>query len=198
MKTSALLENVGPVAVAGQHLYLLPLNAQAFLDSLKALRVQSGRAEHERSSLVGGAQPTPQHRRVWPEVPTSLGICHLSIERESFVILPCQTNPYLCLINSNVADLELTDLLLDDRGCQRLNIANENVRLSDPYLLLQRLHRRRCQGDKSYSQSRHISLNLGLGLVGKGWHVLSGQEKSDLQPEEIQRFPKFDGTQCWS
>ena len=26
MKTSALLENVGPVTVAGQHLHLLPLN----------------------------------------------------------------------------------------------------------------------------------------------------------------------------
>ena len=161
MKASALVENVRPITIGGQHLHLLPLNAQAFFDSLKALRVQSGRAEHERSSLVAW-QPTPQHRRVWPEVPTSLGICHLSIERESFVILPCQTNPYMCLINSNVADLELTDPSLDDRGCQRLNIANENVRLSDPYLLLQRLHRRRCQGDKSYSQSRHISLNLGF------------------------------------
>ena len=29
-------------------------------------------------------------------------------------------------------------------------------------------------------------------------NAISGREKSDLQPEEIQGSPKFDGTQCWS
>ena len=56
MKASALVENVRPITIGGQHLHLLPLNAQADLDPPKTLRVQSGRAEHERSALKGGAQ----------------------------------------------------------------------------------------------------------------------------------------------
>ena len=35
MKASALLENVWPITIAGQHLHLLPLNAQADFDPLK-------------------------------------------------------------------------------------------------------------------------------------------------------------------
>ena len=74
----------------------------------------------------------------------------------------CETKSYLRLIHSNVADVELTYPSLDVRGCQGLNIAKENMRLGAPYLLLQRHHRRARQGDKSYSQPCHISLNLGL------------------------------------
>ena len=162
MKASALVENVRPITIGGQHLHLLPLNAQADLDPPKTLRVQSGRAEHERSALKGGAQPPPQHWWVWPEVPTSLRICHLSIARESFAFFFCETKSYLRLIHSNVADVELTYPSLDVRGCQGLNIAKENMRLGAPYLLLQGDHRRARQGDKSYSQPCHISLNLGL------------------------------------
>ena len=44
MKASALVENVRPITIGGQHLHLLPLNAQADLDPPKTLRVQSGRA----------------------------------------------------------------------------------------------------------------------------------------------------------
>ena len=89
MKTPALLEYVRPIAAAGQDLHLLPLYAQANLDPLQALRIQGGRAEHERNSLVGRAQPPPEYRRIWPEVPTSVGICHLS--QCSFVLEECQT-----------------------------------------------------------------------------------------------------------
>ena len=79
-----------------------------------------------------------------------------------FCISFCETKSYLRLIHSNVADVELTYPSLDVRGCQGLNIAKENMRLGAPYLLLQGDHRRARQGDKSYSQPCHISLNLGL------------------------------------
>ena len=44
--------------------------------------------------------------------------------------------PYLCFVNSNVADLELADPSLDVRGCKGLDIADENMGLGDSDLLL--------------------------------------------------------------
>ena len=120
-----LLEYVRPIAATGQDLHILPLYAQANLDPLQALCIQGGRDEHESNSLVGCAQTPPEYRRIWPEVPTSVGICHLS--QFSFVLEECQTEPYLRLVNSNVADFEFADPSLDVRGSQRFHIAEENI-----------------------------------------------------------------------
>ena len=152
MQTPDLLKNVWPVTAAGQHLHLLHVNAQALLDPLEAVCVQGGGAKEERGSQVGGAQPPPQHWWVWPEIPSSLRICHLTIEAKSFVVLWSQTK----LLP------ELTYPSLDCRWCQWLHISNENMRLGHPYQLLQRLHVRAGQGDKPQAQPRHVNLNLGL------------------------------------
>ena len=80
----------------------------------------------------------------------------------------CQTKPYLRLVNSNVADLELADSSLDVGGCEGLHIAEGNTGLGDPDLLFQGPHRRTSQGDISQSQPSYVSLNLRLlGYKGK-------------------------------
>ena len=77
METSALLVDIWPVAAAGQNQRLLPIDSKADLDSFEALCAQSGRAQHEGSMLERGTEPTPEHWRVGPEVPSTQRICHL-------------------------------------------------------------------------------------------------------------------------
>ena len=167
METPTLLVNVWPITAARQNLHLLSLYAQADFDPLKTLCVQCGRTEHKGRPLVRSAQPSPKHWRIWPEVPSSLRISHLS-EQKGFVDCQYQTKLYLRLVNSNVANLELADPSLDVGGCKGLHIAEENMWLGDSDLLFQRLHRRTSQGDISQSQPSHLSLNLRLqGYQGK-------------------------------
>ena len=84
VQTPALLEYVWSVAAAGQDHYLIHANAQASFDPRQALSAQRGRTEHKWDSLIRGTQPTPQHRRVWPEVPATLGICHSFFQKNLF------------------------------------------------------------------------------------------------------------------
>ena len=77
VETSALLVDVWSVTAAGQNQHLLPIDSEADFDPFQALCAQSGRAQHEGSMLERGTEPTPEHWRVGPEVPSTQRICHL-------------------------------------------------------------------------------------------------------------------------
>ena len=72
-----LLVDVWSVTAAGQNQHLLPIDSEADFDPFQALCAQSGRAQHEGSMLERGTEPTPEHWRVGPEVPSTQRICHL-------------------------------------------------------------------------------------------------------------------------
>ena len=75
METPALLVDVWSVTAAGQNQHLLPIDSEADFDPFQTLCAQSGRAQHEGSMLERGTEPTPEHWRVGPEVPSTQRIC---------------------------------------------------------------------------------------------------------------------------